>query len=158
VGLKHALENIKRNGGRVSGNEVTIQIQEAVPVRFEKSFDGVFPIIKIPAHWSPEKDFIYFGFDGTGFVLKGEAISKSPNAEYTFHTELYVDGKMIGKPVLPTGFNSRSQELCWNYDLKQGRHEVKLKIINPAPEAEIRPGEAIIFSSLPSDGLRANPN
>ena len=158
VGLKHALENIKRNGGSVSGDEVTIKLQEPVPVPFEKSFDGVFPVIIIPVKWSPEKDFIFFRFDGTGFVLKGEAISKTPNAEYIFHTELYVDGKMIAKPVLPTGFNGRSQELCWNYDLQKGRHEVKLKIINPVPEAEIRAGEAIIFSNQPSDGLRANPN
>jgi hypothetical protein len=64
---------------------------------------------------------------------------------------------MIAKPVLPTGFNGRSQELCWNYDLQKGRHEVKLKIINPAAEAEIQTGDAIIFSNRPSDGLRANP-
>jgi hypothetical protein len=37
IGLKHALENIRRNGGSVTGNTVTIKSQTPVPVKFEKA-------------------------------------------------------------------------------------------------------------------------
>jgi hypothetical protein len=153
VGLKHALENIKRNGGSVRGDSVAIELQVPVPVRFEKSFDGLFPVVKIPANWSPAKDEILFDFEGTGFVLKGEAMTKITGSDYIFRTELYVDGNLVELPILPTAFNERRQELCWKYDLRKGKHEVRLKILNPNPNAEIRAGEAIIYSDKPVNGL-----
>jgi ADP-ribosylglycohydrolase len=156
VGLKHAMENIKRNGGSIVGSRIVIKTQMPVAVPFEKSFEGVFPIAKIPVNWTTGKETIYFNFDGTGFVLKGEVTAKAGNPEFTFHTELYIDGKLIEKPVLPTGFNERRQELCWNYDLPKGRHEVRLKILNLNRDAEIKANEAIIFSDKPVNGVTTN--
>jgi len=156
IGLKHALENIKRNGGMVEGNRVTIKTQSPKAVRYEKSFEGLFPTMKIPVKWSPGKDEILFDFEGTGFVLKGEATTGSANPDYVFHTALYIDGKLTESPVLPAGFNGRRQELCWNYELPKGKHSVRLKILNPDPGAEIHAGEAIIYSDKPVNGLEAN--
>jgi hypothetical protein len=156
VGLKQALENIKRNGGRVIGNQVTIRVQSPVAVRYEKSFDGLFPIVKIPVKWTTAKDAILFDFEGTGFVLKGEVKAGADNPEYTFHTELYIDGKLNESPVLPGGFHDRRHELCWAYDLPKGKHTVRLKIINPYPGAEIHAGEAVIYSDKPVNGMEMN--
>ncbi len=125
-------------------------------VRYEKSFEGIFPINKIPVKWSADKTEILFDFDGSGFVLKGEAVSGTGGGEYIFHTELYIDGKLSESPVLPTGFNGRRQELCWRYDLPKGKHSVRLKILNPAPGAEIHAGEAIIYSDKLVNGMDAN--
>ncbi len=146
IGMKQALENIKRNGGSIKGNLIQIKIQVPVPVKFEKSFEGIFPVAKIPVNWSTGKDEISFKFDGTGFVLKGEAVSKTDQMQFSFKTELYIDEKLVESPILPVGFNARRQELCWKYDLPKGNHTVKLKILDRHPEAEIQSGEAIIFS------------
>ena len=156
VGLKQALENIKRNGGTLEGDTIKIKSQDPTTVKFEKSFEAVFPVAKIPMKWPANKNEIDFKFDGTGFVLKGQAIGKEGKSDYIFKTELYIDGKLVETPILPTGFNARRYELCWKYDLPKGKHTVQLKILNPDPEAEIQTNEIIIFSDKPIDGLSAN--
>jgi ADP-ribosylglycohydrolase len=158
IGLKHALENIRRNGGTVTGDEVHIKIQEPVTVKFEKSFEGLFPFKKIPVQWSPEKNEFSFSFEGTGFVLKGEAVQKMGDTVIGFHAELYVDDKIIESVWLPTQFNTRRPEIGWKYDLSKGAHTVRLKILNPAPShfAEIQNAEAIIYTDKPLNGLTVN--
>jgi hypothetical protein len=148
VGMSHALENIKRNGGHVEASQVTIKTQSPTAVRFEKSFDGLFPINKIPVKWSADKTEIQFDFEGTGFVLKGEATSIASNPDYTLKIEVYVDGRLNETASLPTGFHGRRHELCWKYDLNKGKHLVRFKILNPVPGAEIHVGEAIIYSAV----------
>lgn len=156
IGLKHALENIKRNGGSINGNRITIKTQAPATVKFEKSFADVYPVSKVPVRWNSEKDEISFSFDGTGFVLRGDAAAGQDKADYIFRTDLYIDGRIAESPSLPTNFNTRRYELCWRYNLPKGSHTVRLKILNPDPKAEIRLNEAIIFSDKPVNGLTAN--
>src|SRR5450432_3607747 len=73
IGLKHALLNIQKNGGKINGDNISIPFQQPVAVKFEKSFTGLYPVLKMPAKWSAAKDDISFEFDGTGFVLRGES-------------------------------------------------------------------------------------
>jgi hypothetical protein len=156
TGLKQSLENIKRNGGMVKGDQVIIKTQEPKTVRYEKSFEGIFPVRKIPVKWSATKDEIQFAFEGNGFALGGDAITAKGVPAHVFLTELYIDGKLVEKPVLPTAFHDRRHELCWNYDLPNGKHEVRLKILNPETGAEIRPADAIIYSDKPINAMEVN--
>jgi hypothetical protein len=153
VGMKHALKNIIRNGGTTKGDIIEIKRQSPLTVKFEKSFEGSFPVAKIPVHWTADKNEASFTFEGTGFVMKGDAAGKNGKSEYVFRTELYVDGVSAEKPVLPAGFNTRRNELCWKYDLPKGKHSVRLKILNPDAQAEIKFDEVIIFSDHPVNGL-----
>src|SRR5690606_3462434 len=41
---RHALEMIKRNGGKVTDKEVTIPVQQPETVRFEQSFENLYPV------------------------------------------------------------------------------------------------------------------
>ncbi|HEX4851915.1 MAG TPA: ADP-ribosylglycohydrolase family protein, partial [Puia sp.] len=75
IGLKHAIQNIELHGGSVNGDQVTIKRESPNPVKFEKSFEGHYPIEKMPAHWSENGDEVNFEFEGIGFVLKGDASS-----------------------------------------------------------------------------------
>ena len=156
TGFRHALENIKRNGGSISGDQVTIKTQQPVAVRFEKSFDGVFPVAKIPVIWSDKKDEVSFEFEGTGFVLRGDASHWGNTSDFVFNTELYVDGKLIESPKLPVSYTTRRHELCWKYDLPKGKHSVRLKILNSAAGESVKASEAIIYSDKPVNGILAN--
>ncbi|HEY1872206.1 MAG TPA: ADP-ribosylglycohydrolase family protein, partial [Chitinophagaceae bacterium] len=153
---KHALENIQRNGGTTNGDKVTIKLQDPVTVKFEKSFEGVYPIAKIPVTWSTNKDEISFDFEGTGFVLKGETARWGSESNYVFNTELYVDDKLVESPKLPASYTTRRYELCWKYDLLKGKHVVRLKILNPSKEEEFNSSEAIIYSDHLMNGMKAN--
>jgi len=156
IGFKHALQNIERNGGKIEGENVSIKIQQPVTVRFEKSFDGVYPIAKTPVKWSPNRDEISFDFEGTGFVLRGETAKWSSESSYVFNTELYVDDKLVESPQLPASYTTRRYELCWKYDLAKGKHAVRLKILNSSKDEQISSSEAIIYSDELINGIEAN--
>lgn len=149
IGYKHAIENIKRNGGRVNKENVYIPTQKPKPVRFEKSFPGLYPVQKQPAIVKDEKE-ISFDFEGTGFILRGEAHTKKMNnPEYIFETEVYLDGQKIESPQLPTDFTTRRLELTWKYPLPKAKHTVIVKILNPDSRYELRNLEYIVFSDRP---------
>jgi hypothetical protein len=156
IGYRHALQNIEKNGGTISGEQITIPMQSPVAVKFEKSFEGVYPVDKIPVKWNDTKDEISFEFEGTGFVIRGDASPWANTSEYVFQTELYVDDQVIEKPELPVSYTTRRYEFAWNYQLPKGKHTVKLKILNPSQEHYIRAWEAIIYSDQIVDGMDVN--
>lgn len=156
IGFKHALQNIERNGGKINGQNLTIMVQQPVAVKFEKSFQGVYPIAKIPVAWSDKKDELSFDFEGTGFVIKGETARWGSESSYVFNTELYVDNNLVESPKLPASYTTRRYELCWKYDLPKGKHTVKLKISNPSKDEEFNSSEALIYSDKLIDGIKAN--
>jgi hypothetical protein len=156
IGFKHALQNIERNGGKVRGDNIAIKVQQPATVKFEKSFEGVYPVAKIPVTWSANKNEISFDFEGTGFVIKGETARWGSGSSYVFNTELYVDDKLIESPKLPASYTTRRYELCWKYDLSEGKHTVKLKILNPSKDEEFNSSEAIIYSDQLINGIKVN--
>jgi hypothetical protein len=150
IGYKHAIENIKKNGGAVRGTNVQIITQKPKAVRFEKSFPGLYPVAKEKIAIKGGKE-ISFEFEGTGFILSGDARPKnntSPN--YEFKTEVYLDGKILESPTLPTDFTTRRLEVSWKYPLNKGKHTVLVKILNPDDRYDIRNIEYIVFSDKPA--------
>ncbi len=83
IGFKHALENIRRNGGKVGQTDVTIALQQPKPVRFEKSFEGHHPTKKITFNKKLKADQPEYSFDfeGNVFIVRGETGNKNPDSE-----------------------------------------------------------------------------
>lgn len=156
IGYKHALQNIQRNGGTINPDNVVVKPQDPTEVKFEKSFSGQYPVALIPVKWNEDKDEIAFDFDGTGFVIKGDASKSDSKTDYVFDTQLYLDGKLIDSPKLPVDFTTRRHELAWKYALAKGKHSVRLKILNPSKDNQVRAYEAIVYSDKPVDGIQAN--
>ncbi len=156
TGFKHAIQNVERNGGKVSGDNITIRVQQPATVKLERSFEGTYPIAKIPVTWSANKDEVSFDFEGTGFVIKGETARWGSESVYIFDTELYVDDKLVESPKLPASYTTRRYELCWKYDLPKGKHTVRLKILNPSKDEEFNASEALIYSDKLIDGIKMN--
>ncbi len=155
VGLKHALQVIEKNGGQINGDKITIKTQQPVPVKFEKSFPGLYPVARSSVKWSDNKDEISFDFEGTGFALKGETARWGSSSDSVYNTELYIDEKLVESPKLPVNFTTRRHELCWKYDLPKGKHTVRLKIINPSKDG-VRVGQVIIYNDKPVNGILYN--
>lgn len=138
IGTKHAIQNIERNGGKVSGNRVYIKKQTPLPVRFEQSFEGHFPVEKI---WIGKTlaGEMEFEFEGNGFVVRGESKLRTANQGTTpsdkyANVEVYIDGQLSETAKLPVNFTTRRYEICWKYQLPETKHKVKLKLTNPDPE------------------------
>jgi hypothetical protein len=156
TGFKHALLNLERNGGSLKGDSIIIKTQEPREVKFEKSFEGLYPVAKIPVKWNSPINELVFEFEGTGFVIRGETARWASESPYVFNTELYINNKLVESPKLPVSFTTRRYELCWKYDLPKGKYAVRLKIKNPSADEPIKAWEAIVYSNQPSNGIRAN--
>ena len=154
--LKHALQKITNNGGKINGSSVSIPVQKPVAVKFEKSFTGLYPVLKKAAAWSAAKDEISFDFEGTGFVLRGESAKWGSNGDFVYHASVTVDDKPAVAVELPFNYTTRKYELFWQYGLPKGHHTVKMKISNPSAAYEIRLQDVIVYDDKMIDGIRAN--
>ncbi|MEO7767599.1 MAG: ADP-ribosylglycohydrolase family protein, partial [Ferruginibacter sp.] len=158
ISYRHALKNIEQNGGNTNGSSVVIKSQQPVAVRYEKSFDGQYPITLAPVKWNENRDELSFDFEGTGFVLKGDASVWDSKSTYNFTAELYLDGRLTETLKLPVSYTERRYDLAWKYQLPVAKHSVKMKILNPSKEYQVRASQAIIYSNQPVDGMQLNIN
>lgn len=136
MGLRQALLNIKNNGGKIVDNDIFVNTQKPVAVKWEQSFANLVPIEKLPI----EKDlcdYYEFNFEGCGFVLRGEyrlepgeQLPENKKDSIAF-VEIYVDDKLTEKINLPVDFTSRRNEIAWNYLLDSGIHKLGIKLLNP---------------------------
>ena len=147
LSFKHALEVVRRHGGAVANNAVTIKIQTPKTVPLEIAFKGHYPVKKILFE-KPIADELSFEFEGIGFAATGEAKAKGDTA-HVFKVDMFIDGNKVDTLKLPTTFSSRKFYPCWRYQLPMGKHKVKLKVLNPTDSAMLNMGHAIIYSDKP---------
>jgi len=146
TGFKHALLNIERNGGSINGNNITIKLQQPVPVKFEKSFPGLIPVGKKKVSLPDAKNEISFDYEGTAFVLKGETAKWESRSGDLINAELYVDGNKTESFVLPVSYTTRRYDICWKYNLPWAHHSVRVKFLNPSPDHPVFNTEVLIYS------------
>jgi hypothetical protein len=146
MSYNHALQLIERNNGKVTEADVTIACQSPQPVRYEKSFEGHYPIERIPIN----KTIVEIGditFDGIGIVFKGSV--RSADHDYVALAEMYIDGALAESVELPAFYLARRHDLFWKYRLPKGKHTVSFKWINPVEGASVRFGDALVYSDTP---------
>ena len=91
-----------------------------------------------------------FSFDGTGFVLRGSI--KAEDNDYSALIDVYVDGNLCRTMDYPADFNRRSQEICWQYGLAAGHHDVRLEWTNPMDGVSLHCGDLIVYDDEPDGG------
>lgn len=154
MGYNHALQNIKRNGGTILDNDITIKPQKPVAVKYEKGFINHYPAgilhIEENSRKLNENNTIYsFEFEGVGFVIKGKSealLNNNTDNDYNPEIEVFIDNVSAEKASLPTDFTKRRHEICWKYNLKAGKHIVKIKLLNPDKEYHILLDNILIYS------------
>lgn len=147
LSLKHALEMIERNGGKVTEEEVTIAVQEISPVPFEENFTGHFPVER--RHLGERlRDSFSFEFEGVGFAING-GTEKTGETDKTLEVEVLVDGESVGITRLPTEFTTRKFTPFWRYQLPRGPHTIELRVQNPDAGAFVRLGDLIVYDDQP---------
>lgn len=150
LSYKQALENIRRNGGRITPDKITIPVQAPKKVRLEQGFPQLYPIEKrwIGKNLSSEYEF---EFAGNAFVVGGEYKPKNgsvydENRGREAVVELYIDGALSETIKLPMAFQKRRTEVAWKYALPEQKHKVRLKILNPDATADCFLGQLIVYS------------
>jgi len=145
LSYQHALQMIERGGGSVTGDVITIQLQDAVTVPFEDSFENHFPkerrsLVSTNSDGGREPfvltDTYSFDFDGVGFAILGNAASANQD-NYVFNADLYVDGELVETASWPTQFTKRRFYLFWKYALADGPHSVEVRLRNPSEAGRV---------------------
>ncbi len=149
LGFKHASQMLQRNGGSINGDKISIVYQQPKPVAFEESFSGMHPVQRKTLGWNSDevKDNYQFEFEGNGLVIHSTMSNEwGTTTNYAFKVEMDVDGKKE-QFNMPYNFRIRRNELYSNFDLSQGKHTVKIKILNPDKIASLQVKDLIVYSS-----------
>jgi len=168
LSYKHATEMIKSAGGKVEGDKIVIPFSSPVAVAFEQNFEKTFPTFRDRFDKSFTGELSY-DFIGNGYIFYGNLVKNSkidknyidrvskrvgsevfglaePDDEYVAELEIYIDGKLDEKVKMPMKNTSRRLEPAWKYQLPEGKHNVRLKWINPKSEYEIRINDIMVYS------------
>lgn len=149
ISFQLALDMILKNGGKVSGKDVEIDVQLPKAVKYEKSFPGIYPQERVEL-WGKVKDTASIRFKGSGFVWKGNAAAlKSGAPNYTFILDVFIDGKKVETIKMPTSVTIRRRDIYWKYQLKETAHEVKIILHNPHPDYELSSHTYVAYSKRP---------
>lgn len=142
---RHALKIIKTHGGKERNDVVIIEQQKPEEAKWEKSFEGHFPVEKRWLENQVIENQFEFDFEGIGFVLRGEAAPWNSSSDYVIKAELYLNNKFIEKLELPTNFTTRRPELFWKYQLSHDKYKAKIKILNPSKQHQVRVTDVVIY-------------
>lgn len=167
--FNHAIAMIEKEGGKTTGEEVTIPLTKPVPVAFEQNFEKTFLVERSKVDQS-FTDEITFEFTGNGYLLYGNMVKRGKiDPDYidriskrTYGSEplglaelkdtyvatmhVYTDGAVTDTLSLPMMNTARRLEPSWNYQMPEGKHTIKLKWINPNPAYEYRINDMIVYS------------
>jgi hypothetical protein len=67
-------------------------------------------------------------------------------SSYAFKVEMEIDGKKE-QFLMPYNFRLRRNELYSNFELPEGKHMVKIKILNPDKIASLQLNDLIVYSN-----------
>jgi hypothetical protein len=154
LSYQHALEMIRRGGGQVDDDGVTIRVQDPVTVPFEAAFENHVAKERRPLATRADdgeveplvlSDTYQFEFDGIGFALMGNA--SSDGDDQIFLAELHIDGELVETAEWPTKFTIRRFYLFWKYALDDGPHEVEVRLLNPTEDARVTLETVVVYEA-----------
>lgn len=149
IGTKHALAVLQQNGGKLDGENIVIPFEEIKPVQLEIGFEGHYPVELISVRKSLNKDHLEetLEFTGNGFAILGSAKKTvSEDADKDLELELVIDEGETETFKMSTSFIKRKHEVAWKYQLTEGNHTVKVKLLNPTSGFFINVEEMIVYS------------
>ncbi|MGV8096030.1 MAG: ADP-ribosylglycohydrolase family protein [Mangrovibacterium sp.] len=149
IGCRHAVEMIKRNGGKEEGENLVIPYQVPKAVSYETSFPGLFPterkrLNRLLNNKNPE---ISFEMQGCGFVITGGARKEQQLTDVKLEVDVYADGQFLETVKLPTQSLVRRHDVAWKYDLPEGKHIITLKARSIPEGYSVYAGDAVLYST-----------
>jgi len=159
ISYRQALELIVKNGGEVSEAEVKIKKEAPVVAPLEQNWPGykLTEPVKISKRITArDAQEMEVEFDGIGVALKGRVgnldsdnyalISNEETLDaYKLNVEFYLDGELSKTMDLPLYFIERAHELYYKYELPDGHHTLKLKVINPHEKVYLQVDDLIVY-------------
>lgn len=147
MSYEQALAVISLNGGQVDRENVMIAYQKPVPVRYEESFPGHYPVDRLNLNRTLDRP-VKIDFTGKGFVASYHL--RSTDNDYVAEVEVRIDGHLEDTVKLPAAFKTRKHELFFKYDMENTGHNIEFRWLNPTEDANISLTSAVIYSDIPT--------
>ena len=157
LSYKHALQLITANGGLVQGENIRIKVQRAEAVRFEQSFEGMYPAKELLVRKDILNESINIDFNGNGIVVTGNVKSQCgvPTSDFVALLDVFIDGLKTEQVKMPFEFTVRKYDIYHKYLLKNGPHNLEIRWVNPDPDYRIYFKSYVIYSDAPL--IKLNP-
>jgi hypothetical protein len=158
LSYKHALEQIAKEGGSVSENEVMVQVQQPEKLRFEQSFEGMYPVKELLVRVDHLEESIRIDFEGNGIVVLGNVKSRciDETRDFVALLDVYIDGVKTEQVRMPFDYIVRKYDIFHKYMLPTGNHKLEIKWVNQDPDFRIYFKSYVVYSDKPNAPL--NPN
>lgn len=145
MSMRHALQLIEREGGKVDGDNITIKCQRPKPVAFEQSFPNLQPKERMQLGQQLTAEAYTFEADCEAMVINGSV--KCADKEYVAEVEITVDGVTeIAK--MPALYRLRRLDIYWNFELAPGKHQVSVRWINPVEGATLAMPDVVLYKKI----------
>ena len=147
MSFDQACKLIERNEGEILDNSVTIALQSPIPVRYEKSFKGVYYLGTINQSTSLKKELFSSEFEGTGIVITGGLTGdRKVTSSYVAQVEVYINDTLKETVKLPADHRLRKLDLFWDYQLQQKNNSIRLNWLNPIEDRDVIVQDIILYS------------
>ena len=161
ISFKHAMELILQNNGEIENDVVKIRKEPVKVAPMEQNFvgyklsDRIAVDEKITFDKSQEFEI---EFDGIGVALTGRARNEDHNDTYALiseeetltghkiQVEFFLDGELSKTMDLPLYFIERAHELYFQYEIPEGHHVLKLKVLNSHEKAYLQISDLITYT------------
>lgn len=151
LSYKHATQLIARNGGEIKKDSVTIEVQEPKILRFEQSFEGMYPARQLLVRKDYLDESIKIDFIGNGIVVLGNVKSQCgiATSDFVALLDVYIDGVKVEQVKMPYEFAVRKYDIFYKYLLSQGNHKLEIKWSNPNLDYRIYFKSYVVYGDAP---------
>ncbi len=148
---RHAIAQIEKNGGRIAGDQVTIQVQSPEVLPYEESFTGMVPVKELLVRTDHLENSIRIGFNGNGIVVLGNVKSRcfDEQRDYIALLDVYIDGEKTEQVKMPFNYIVRKYDIYHKYLLPPGDHTLEIKWVNQDPDFRIYFKSYVVYNDKP---------
>lgn len=146
LSFNHALQVIRRTGGKVNDNGVVIKVEKPRPVRWEQSFEGLelAGIVNVDQHAFGQD--VEFSFEGNGIVLEGRLRNKK-GGDFVTPVDVEIDGKPFVTVDIKEDNYTGQDHILHAFDLSDGKHTVKVHARNQRKDKQLWVNRGIIYKN-----------
>lgn len=151
LSYKHAIRMIGENGGKITSDSVEIDVQVPEMLRYEQSFDRIYPVKELLVRKDHLEEPIVIDFEGNGIVVLGNVKSQCSIAtsDYVALLDIYIDGEKTEQVRMPYDYIKRKYDIFHKYLLNEGRHRLEIRWANQDANFRMYFKSYVVYSEKP---------
>jgi hypothetical protein len=151
LSYKHAIQLVERNRGEVKDDSIFIAVQVPAALRYEQSFEGMYPAKELLVRTDHLEKPIHIDFTGNGIVVMGNVKSQcgAATSDFVALLDIYIDDVKTDQVKMPYDYIIRKYDIYHKYLIPEGKHQLEIKWVNQDPNFRIYFKSYVVYSDKP---------